>query len=147
MLKSSRAEHLRSMDLARVLVVDDNPAARLTLQTLLEACGYRVDAAATAAEAVGKMEDHQYELVLSDMQMESPEAGLRVLAHAQNMTYEPATALITTYGSAKPQACSSHVLVETEDVPDLLTKVTNLLARRVTRQVERQMRHHPILAT
>jgi PleD family two-component response regulator len=39
--------------LARVLLVDDNTAARLTLQTVLEAGGYRVDSAASAAEAVG----------------------------------------------------------------------------------------------
>src|SRR5215212_11310699 len=86
-----------SLELARVLVVDDDLASRLTLQTVLEAGGYRVDAAATAAEAVGKMEDSEYELVLSDLQMESPEAGLKVLAHAQMMDYKPATALITSY--------------------------------------------------
>src|ERR671921_2622315 len=90
-------ESRHSLDLARVLVVDDDIASRLTLQTVLEAGGYRVDAAATAAEAVGKMEDQEYELVLSDLQMESPEAGLRVLAHAKMMDYKPATALVTAY--------------------------------------------------
>src|SRR5712671_1470537 len=91
-----------SLDLARVLVVDDDPASRLTLQTVLEAGGYRVDAAATAAEAVGKLDHEQYELVLSDLQMESPEAGLKVLAHAKLMAYQPATALITSYHTAAP---------------------------------------------
>lgn len=38
---------------ARVLLADDNPASRLTLKTVLEAVGYRVDTAASAAEAVG----------------------------------------------------------------------------------------------
>src|SRR3979411_3324583 len=85
-----------SVDLARVLVVDDDPTSRLTLQTVLEAGGYRVDAAATAAEAVGKMDREQYQLVLSDRQMESPQAGLKVIAHANMMDYKPATALITT---------------------------------------------------
>ena len=86
-----------NLELARVLVVDDDLASRLTLQTVLEAGGYRVDAAATAAEAVGKMELQEYQLVLSDLQMESPEAGLKVLAHANMMDYKPATALITAY--------------------------------------------------
>src|SRR3954454_24886611 len=93
----SRLARSTVTELARVLVVDDDPASRLTLQTVLQAGGYRVDAAATAAEAVGKMEDQEYQLVLSDLQMESPEAGLKVLAHAQMMNYKPATALITAY--------------------------------------------------
>src|SRR6266852_6910358 len=89
-------------ELARVLLVDDDPTARLTLQTVLEAGGYNVDAAASAAEAVGKMDAGEYELVLSDLQMESPEAGLKVLAHAKFMDYKPATALFTTYQNSKP---------------------------------------------
>src|SRR6478752_1596740 len=84
-------------DLARVLLVDDDLASRLTLQTVLEAGGYAVDSAASAAEAFGKLDEQQYELVLSDLQMESPEAGLKVLAHARLMDYKPATALLTTY--------------------------------------------------
>ena len=39
-------------DLARVLLVDDDPASRLTLKTVLEAGGYNVDSAASAAEAL-----------------------------------------------------------------------------------------------
>src|ERR1700692_610387 len=88
-------------DLARVLLVDDDPASRLTLKTVLEAGGYNVDSAASAAEAVGKLEEGEYELVLSDLQMESPQAGLQVLAHAKMMDYKPATALLTTYENAR----------------------------------------------
>src|SRR3974390_3821674 len=84
------------IELARVLLVDDDPTSRLTLKTVLEAGGYSVDAAASAAEAVGKLDERQYELVLSDLQMESPEAGLKVLAHARMMDYKPATALLRT---------------------------------------------------
>jgi len=129
-----------NLDLARVLVVDDDPAARLTLQTVLEAGGYFVDSAATAAEAVGKLDRQQYELVLSDMQMESPEAGLKVIAHAKMMDYKPATALVTTSRTSEPQSSNRSVLVEPEDIPDLLSKVANLIARRASRRVEREMR-------
>lgn len=129
-----------SLELARVLVVDDDLASRLTLQTVLEAGGYRVDAAATAAEAVGKMELQEYELVLSDLQMESPEAGLKVLAHAQMMDYKPATALITSYHNTGERQPNTRMLVEPQDVPGLLGKVANLIARRVTRRVQRELR-------
>jgi CheY-like chemotaxis protein len=130
----------QTLELARVLVVDDDLASRLTLQTVLEAGGYRVDAAATAAEAVGKMEDQEYQLVLSDLQMESPEAGLKVLAHAQLMDYKPATALITSYHNTSDRQPNTRMLVEPQDVPGLLSKVANLIARRVTRRVQRELR-------
>jgi CheY-like chemotaxis protein len=140
MESTTAREPRHSLELARVLVVDDNLASRLTLQTVLEAGGYRVDAAATAAEAVGKMEDQEYQLVLSDLQMESPEAGLKVLAHANMMNYKPATALITAYHTTSEGRPNSRMLVEPQDVPGLLSKVANLIARRVTRRVQRELR-------
>jgi CheY-like chemotaxis protein len=130
------------VELARVLLVDDDPASRLTLQTLLEAGGYRVDAAASASEAVEKLDSIEYQLVLSDLDMESPEAGLKVLAHARMMDYKPATALVTTYRNARQKpSIDRPVLIEPEDVPELLTKVADLIAERATRKLERQLRH------
>jgi CheY-like chemotaxis protein len=135
----------RSMDLelARVLLVDDDPTSRLTLQTVLQAGGYHVDAAASAAEAVGKMDEQEYELVLSDLQMESPEAGLKVLAHARNMDYKPATAIVTTYQNHQDfrPLSKSRMLIKPEDLPGLLAKVANLISDRATRRVLREMRH------
>ena len=133
-----------SVELARVLLADDNPTSRLTLQTLLEAGGYRVDAAASAAEAVRKLDEEEYELVLSDLHMECPDSGLKVLAHARMMDYKPATALITTYQNSRLNhraSPSRKVLVEPEDVPELLTKVADLISERATRKIERQIRH------
>lgn len=126
-------------EVARVLVVDDDPTSRLTLQTVLEAGGYHVDSAASAAEAVGKLDEQEYELVLSDLQMESPEAGLKVLAHARMMDYKPATALVTTYQNSHP-ARTARMLIKPEDVPDLLGKVASLIGVRAARRIEREMR-------
>ncbi len=145
MVKSHRMPRSRNLDLARVLLVDDDLTSRLTLQTVLEAGGYRVDAAASAAEAVEKLDDREYELVLSDLRMESPEAGLKVLAHARMMDYKPATALITTYQNSKtrsgPGNSGGTVLIEPEDLPGLLGRVADLISERATRRVERELRH------
>src|ERR1700749_4543766 len=92
----------RELELARVLLVDDDLTSRLTLKAVLEAGGDLVDSSASAAEAGGKLDERQYELVLSDLQMESPEAGLKVLAHARLMDYKPATAILTTYQNRQP---------------------------------------------
>jgi len=141
----TESDRCLGFELARVLLVDDDPTSRLTLQTVLEASGYHVDSAASAAEAVGKLDEQEYQLVLSDLQMESPEAGLKVLAHARMMPYKPATALVTTYQNAKPShgkpKKQARMLITPEDVPGLLAKVANLISERAARKVQREMRH------
>src|SRR5229473_4236496 len=84
----------RGLELARVLLVESDVASRLTLQTLLRASGYAVDVAASAAEAVGKMDASTYELVLTDPNIESRESGRGILAYARRKDYKPATAII-----------------------------------------------------
>jgi len=143
-MKISCSDRCMDFELARVLLVDDNPTSRLTLQTVLEASGYRVDAAASAAEAFGKLDEQEYELVLSDLRMESPEAGLKVLAHARMMDYKPATAIVTTYQNTSEDAQQqkqARMLIKPEDVPGLLAKVANLISQRAARKVQREMRH------
>jgi CheY-like chemotaxis protein len=140
MQESIRKSTNRGFDLARVLLVDDDLTSRLTLQAVLEAGGYAVDSAASAAEAVGKLDAQQYELVLSDLQMESPKAGLKVLAHARLMDYKPATALVTSYSTQPPNG-RRLVLITPEDLPGLLTKVADLISQRAARLVARQLRH------
>jgi CheY-like chemotaxis protein len=135
--------HTRPMSMARVLLADDDPTSRLTLRTVLQACGYEVDCAASAAEAVGLLDEQEYELVLSDLQMEAPESGLKVLAHARMMDYKPATALLTTYqngGDAGSHDDGPQLLIEPEDVPELLDKIADLISDRAMKRVERELR-------
>jgi CheY-like chemotaxis protein len=140
MRKFTDSDRCLELEMARVLLVDDDPTSRLTLQTVLQAGGYHVDAAASAAEAFGKLEEQEYQLVLSDLQMESPEAGLKVLAHARTMDYKPATAIVTTYQNSKPLN-QAHMLIKPEDIPELLGKVANLISERAARKMRREMRH------
>jgi CheY-like chemotaxis protein len=143
MVKELQSRRTRGVELARVLLVDDDPTSRLTLQTVLRAGGYHVDAPASAAQAVVKLYERSYELVLTNLHMESPEEGLEVLAHARLMEYRPATALITTYRDShkagrKP---NNTVLIKPEDLPELLTKVADLVSERATKRVQRGLRH------
>jgi CheY-like chemotaxis protein len=127
--------------LARVLLADDDPASRLTLQTVLEAGGYSVDSAASAAEAVGLLEQTEYALVLSDLSMESPQAGLKVLEHARMQPYRPATALVTAYHTETGRANGEEeMLIAPEDIPELLSKVAGLIGNRATRRAARSFR-------
>lgn len=125
---------------ARVLLADDNPASRLTLKTVLETVGYRVDTAASAAEAVDMMDRREYALVLSDLSMESPEAGLKVIEHAQMQTYRPATAIVTASDGDEERGGGQSVLIAPENVPELLTKVASLIGSRASRRAAKSMR-------
>ncbi len=140
-MKHCNPEPSLEFELARVLLVDDDPTSRLTLQTVLRAGGYHVDSAASAAEAVGKLDEQEYQLVLSDLQMESPEAGLKVLAHAKMMDYKPATAIVTTYQNSSKPSRQVRMLITPEDIPGLLGKVAKLIGERAARRIERQLRH------
>jgi CheY-like chemotaxis protein len=124
------------LELARVLLVDDKVTSRLTLQAVLRAGGYSVDAACSAGEACGKMDEHQYELILSDLCMESPESGLEVLAHARLMDYQPATAILTNDLAKHSGDPLCPTLIEPQDVPELLSKVADLISQRAARLVQ-----------
>jgi CheY-like chemotaxis protein len=125
------------LDLARVLLVHGDLAPRLALQTILQAGGYRVDVAATPAEALIKLDEHQYELVLSDGKFGSSEEGRNVLAYARVKSYQPATALITSPDSevlrGNPRGWQ-QVAVYTENLPALLAKVAELIGLRAIRR-------------
>jgi CheY-like chemotaxis protein len=135
---------LKRLDLARVLLVGDELASRLTLQTILQAVGYNVDVAESATEAIEKLDGGEYQLVLSEEEIESPGAGFRVLSHAQVKDYCPATAFVTAYTDAKayryPARDQQQVSVDTEDVSALLGKVADLIGSRVQRRAQRVSR-------
>lgn len=122
---------LQTIELAHVLLVDGDLASRLTLKTLLKAGGYRVDGAASAAEAVDKLDMAQYQLVLCDLRTESQDASQRVLAYARHKDYRPATALITSLMNMDRQAhqrdLDQQVVVNAEDVSDFLARVAELI--------------------
>src|SRR5512142_334819 len=91
----------RPLELARVLLVHGELAPRLALQTILQAGGYSVDVAATPSEAFSKLDECEYQLVLSDAEFGSQRAGRNVLAYARVKNYRPATALITSSAGSK----------------------------------------------
>ena len=126
------------IQLPRVLIVDENPASRLTLKTVLEAGGYGVDSAASFSEALDKLDDSQFELVLSDLRLDDPDAGLAVLEYARLKDYEPAIAMVKSQQSGN---CVEGIpiLVEPESVQDLLTSVAELISQRAARLVNVQM--------
>ena len=135
------ADHSQDLGLARVLVVHGELTPRLALQTILRAGGYTVDVAGTPAEALTKLDESAYELVLSDGQFGTGEVGPDLLAYARVKEYRPATALITSYEPylrRRATRLTQNVSVYTENLPHLLGKVAELIGVRASR------RHRPL---
>lgn len=81
----------------RILLVDDDLAVLLTLKAVLELHGFEVETAASSTEAFTRMDTGVYQMVISDLRMETEDAGIEVIRRAHSQAYDPATALLTAY--------------------------------------------------
>jgi DNA-binding NtrC family response regulator len=101
----------------------------------LQAGGYAVDVAASTGEALAKLDDNVYDLVLTDERF-GKTAATDLLAYARVKEYHPATAIIT---GQQPQrryraGHGNHVSVYTENLPHLLERVAYLIGMRASRR-------------
>lgn len=85
----------------RILLVDDEVAVLLTMKAVLEISGFDVDTAASARDGKTKLRKHTYDMVITDMRMESEEAGREVIVAARTAPYHPAVALLTAFPVAE----------------------------------------------
>jgi len=69
-------------DVPRILAVDDEPAARALCSDILAECGYAVDVAADAAEALARLAHRSYDLVLTDLRMPGGD-GIELIRRAR----------------------------------------------------------------
>jgi len=81
----------------RILLVDDEVTVLLTMKAVLEISGYDVDTAASAREGKSKIKLREYQMVITDMRMESDAAGRDVIQAARTAPYHPAVALLTAF--------------------------------------------------
>jgi len=81
----------------RILLVDDEVAVLLTMKAVLEISGFDVETAASAREAKLSLKKRTYDMVMTDMRMESDEAGREVIVAARTAPYHPAVALLTAF--------------------------------------------------
>jgi two-component system, NtrC family, response regulator AtoC len=136
----------RHRKVAKVLLADSDLASRLTLKSLLGKAGYAVEGAASAAEAISKLDAHQFQLVLADLRSESEEAGPSLLSYARQKEYRPATALIASdmsersSGNAVVPQGDTVVSMSNENVSYLLANVAELIGSRADRRMRRMNR-------
>ena len=84
----------------RVLVIDDEPDIRESLEALLTSENYRVELAFNATEGLKKLEGSTYDLVLVDLMMPD-KSGMEVLEEIRLRDRETPLFMITAYGSTE----------------------------------------------
>ena len=82
----------------QVLVVDDEPAIRQVLSASIAKAGHAVDTAASAAEALARMETVPYDVVLSDVFMPITD-GIELLKQARSRGHAATFIMVTAFAS------------------------------------------------
>ncbi len=114
----------------RILLVDDEVAILLTLKAILEMNGFEVETAASAREALQKLDQGVFQMVITDMRMEHETAGYDVIRHARQQAYNPATSILTAYpslGTDWKSRGAQSLLVKPVNTQDLLRQIEALL--------------------
>jgi DNA-binding NtrC family response regulator len=86
---------------ARILVVEDERAIQLALSGLLRREGYEVEVAGDGTEAVARLQEQAFDLVLTDLALGRGPTGMDVLRFAARHRPETVVVMITAHGSEK----------------------------------------------
>ena len=104
----------------RLLIVDDEEIMRQFLNEVLKDEGYTIDLAASGKEALKRMNDSEYDIVLTDIVM--PELdGLGVVAATKELSYSPSVIVMTGYASMETAVESMKL-----GAADYITKPFNI---------------------
>jgi len=82
----------------KLLVVDDEPSVRSSLKEILEQEGHQVVAAASGEEALLRLVQSRFDLILVDLKMEGID-GLQVMAEARKRAPDMVVIMLTAYGT------------------------------------------------
>ena len=88
----------RTQASATILVVDDEPVARLSLAELLSLEGYEVVAAASGEEAVDLIPEGPFDLAIIDLKMPGMD-GLEVVDVLQERSPDTVIIMLTAHGN------------------------------------------------
>ena len=86
----------------RVLVVDDELSMRELLEIVLQGSGYEVVSVGSVEDAVARLKEAEYDLVLTDLHMSNDkQAGLRLLAWLGENSPGTPSIMITAHGTVE----------------------------------------------
>jgi two-component system response regulator PilR (NtrC family) len=115
---------------ARILLVDDERSILTTLTAILQKNGFQVMSAASAQEAKEKLRREKFDLVITDLNMETDGAGFEVVKAALEQPYKPATLLLTAYPVPQQEWSArgaDGLLEKPTEMSSLLQTITQLV--------------------
>jgi CheY-like chemotaxis protein len=86
-----------SLIMTKLLLVDDDDSILHLFCTVLEMNGYDVTTATCASAALRKISEQSFDMVITDLHMESPTAGFDVVQAAQRLSPRPIIVIVTAY--------------------------------------------------
>jgi DNA-binding NtrC family response regulator len=133
---------------SRILVIDDDPGVRDSMERMLHGAGYTVQTAGTGEEGFELARANAYDVILSDMRM-SGISGIDVLRRLRDQHVDSAFIIMTGFGTVETAVEAMKLgAIDFVQKPffrdELLMRVRSAADRRqLTRQVDllqRQMR-------
>ncbi len=116
---------------SKILVVDDEPSVLLTYRLLLEQKGYDVTAVLSGQEAIQRLGQQPFDLLLCDLSLEEQRSGFDVVEFAQEKHPKLRSALLTGYATveATERAEKSGVamLFKPIDIEQFFATISRLL--------------------
>ncbi len=113
----------------RVLLVDDNPAILQTMSGILRLEGLEVATSSSAADGIKRLAQSDFELVITDMRMEAPNAGCQVVRAAAVHPARPVVIVLTAFPiSANEMRAmgASTVLLKGTSPGNLVRQIRNI---------------------
>jgi len=119
----------------RLLFVDDERGIRETLQFILKRYGYTVTLASKVSEALEQIDQHEFDILLCDLNLERENDGFNVVRAMQAKNPRCATLILTAYPAVESAVEGIRLHID-----DYIIKPTNadalvaLLAERLRHQ-------------
>lgn len=124
----------------RVLLVDDEATIRSTMATILQNYGFTVHSVLSAEEAKNALAHAKFDLILTDLKMETASAGYEVAEFARQQVPPPAVVLFTGYTPWAEQwreHGASALVEKPASITTLLSTIDGLLHARPHRPATR----------
>jgi PAS domain S-box-containing protein len=117
----------------RLLLVEDEPGVRKAMRMLLEIEGYEVATAATAEEALARLREEKFALLVTDYHLEGGRTGTQVIAAARDIHGPMFDAVLVTgdtSSAVREMQGDAHLRITSKPInsDELLAMIRNLLA-------------------
>jgi len=119
-----------------LLLVDDDQLVLPMLKELFEGRGFKVSTATSAKEAIAALDQAHFDILVTDMRMETPTAGFDVIASVKAQQHRPVAVILSAFPIPATDwraAGADALFMKVADTARMLGDLEQLLRRREQR--------------